>query len=232
MTKAPNLPATTLANYCYQGMFYNTSISSMPELPATTLAEGCYDSMFGGNRYLVDDVVLPATTLATNSYSEMFAQCSSLTSIEVAFTDWNQSLSTTHLWVDDVNANGIFKCQIELGQDDFILRGESYCPSGWSVQNINTGVCFTALQNDSAVAMTKVGNAPEVSLVYVKDGVENEFIPGTTIVNLNNTGDKVVIKAGESGNSSFGSSSTVYNGFVLSGKVAATGDVMGLLNCK
>ena len=47
LTQAPELPATTLANYCYNAMFSNcTSLTQAPELPATTLANSCYDYMF------------------------------------------------------------------------------------------------------------------------------------------------------------------------------------------
>ena len=49
MTRAPELPATTLAPYCYECAFKNcTSLTDAPELPATTLVEGCYESMFNG----------------------------------------------------------------------------------------------------------------------------------------------------------------------------------------
>ena len=47
LTNAPELPATTLAPYCYYSMFDNCkSLTTAPELPATTLADGCYYSMF------------------------------------------------------------------------------------------------------------------------------------------------------------------------------------------
>ena len=47
LTSAPELPATTLANYCYSNMFYGcTSLEKAPELKATTLAYQCYHSMF------------------------------------------------------------------------------------------------------------------------------------------------------------------------------------------
>ena len=47
LTSAPELPATTLAEGCYTGMFSNcTNLTSAPELPATTLAENCYTGMF------------------------------------------------------------------------------------------------------------------------------------------------------------------------------------------
>ena len=48
LTSAPELPATTLAEDCYHGMFwYCTNLESAPELPATTLMKNCYNLMFG-----------------------------------------------------------------------------------------------------------------------------------------------------------------------------------------
>lgn len=49
LTSAPELPAQTLARYCYFSMFQGcTSLSSAPALPATTLTSSCYSSMFEG----------------------------------------------------------------------------------------------------------------------------------------------------------------------------------------
>jgi hypothetical protein len=43
LTQAPELPATTLADYCYSSMFRDcTSLTQAPELPATTLTNRCY----------------------------------------------------------------------------------------------------------------------------------------------------------------------------------------------
>ena len=43
LTKAPTLPATTLANYCYSSMFSGcTSLTQAPALIAKTLAYSCY----------------------------------------------------------------------------------------------------------------------------------------------------------------------------------------------
>lgn len=73
------LPATTLANQCYGGMFYKcTSLTAAPELPATTLAYSCYGHMFYGCTSLVNAPELPATTLADYCYSSMFENCTSL----------------------------------------------------------------------------------------------------------------------------------------------------------
>ena len=80
LTVAPELPATTLASYCYDRMFYGcTSLTVAPELPAETLADNCYHGMFWDCTSLTVAPELPATTLASNCYSRMFYGCTSLT---------------------------------------------------------------------------------------------------------------------------------------------------------
>ena len=78
---APELPATTLANSCYQYMFSGcTSLTTVPSiLPATTLAEECYTGMFEGCTSLTTAPELPATTLPGSCYNSMFKGCTSLT---------------------------------------------------------------------------------------------------------------------------------------------------------
>ena len=80
LTKAPELPATTLADLCYEYMFRNcTSLTKAPELPVTSLAQYCYKGMFSGCKSLTEAPVLPATTLANYCYFSMFEGCTSLT---------------------------------------------------------------------------------------------------------------------------------------------------------
>ena len=79
LTKAPELPATTLVYGCYSGMFTRAvSLTEAPVLPATTLASFCYYFMFDSCRSLVKAPVLPATTLADYCYDSMFYSCQSL----------------------------------------------------------------------------------------------------------------------------------------------------------
>ena len=81
LTSAPELPATTLADFCYHSMFDGcTSLTAAPELPATTLADNCYNSMFLGCTSLTAAPKLPATKLAGDCYRYMFYGCTSLTS--------------------------------------------------------------------------------------------------------------------------------------------------------
>ena len=87
-SKALVLPATTLAKYCYYGLFSDCkSITQTPKLPATTLEEGCYASMFcnTGVSSIPEDL-LPAGkngvgALASECYHAMFMSCANLTSI-------------------------------------------------------------------------------------------------------------------------------------------------------
>ena len=74
------LPAMTLANQCYYGMFYGcTSLTTAPELKAETLAPSCYNAMFQGCTSLTVAPELKSETLADNCYSHMFQGCTSLT---------------------------------------------------------------------------------------------------------------------------------------------------------
>ena len=80
LATAPSLPATTLASYCYSGMFYDCiALTTAPELPATTLADECYSDMFSGCTALTTAPALPATTLAHGCYYRMFYGCTALT---------------------------------------------------------------------------------------------------------------------------------------------------------
>ena len=80
LTTAPELPATTLANGCYYYMFQGcSSLTTAPELPATTLASYCYQGMFSNCTGLTTAPALPATTLAGSCYNSMFERCTSLT---------------------------------------------------------------------------------------------------------------------------------------------------------
>lgn len=82
LTDASNLilPATTLSEKCYEGMFSDcSSLISIPKLPATTLTPWCYSGMFQNCTSLIESIQeLPATTLAEECYSYMFNGCTSL----------------------------------------------------------------------------------------------------------------------------------------------------------
>lgn len=92
-------------------------------------------------------------------------------------------------------------------------------------------LCFTSEEANSTVAMEANGSAPTVSLEYSTDGnTWSPFVVGTTTVTLANIGDKVYVRANSAGNTGMGTSASNYNKFVMTGKIAASGDVDTLLD--
>ena len=80
LTSAPALPATVMTEGCYCDMFINcSSLTEAPSLPAMTLAKMCYGGMFYNCYDLTTAPVLPATTMAEACYTYMFSGCESLT---------------------------------------------------------------------------------------------------------------------------------------------------------
>ena len=125
--------------YCYVSMFKNcTSLTTAPALPATTLASWCYGFMFQYCTSLTAAPILPATIIDEHyCYINMFYGSTSLSSVEVKFSNWQKSLGVTSNWLKDVAASGTFKCPTALGTNETIDRGVGYCPAGWTVVNID-----------------------------------------------------------------------------------------------
>ena len=102
-TKKLELPATTLADECYNGMFcLCTSLTTAPALPATTLADGCYAFMFQG--------------------------CTSLNCVICLATDISAS-DATDAWLNGVAGTGtLTKAKSMIG-----WTAGSNIPSGWTI---------------------------------------------------------------------------------------------------
>lgn len=79
LTAAPKLPATTLADYCYQDMFNGCeNLSSAPELKAVVVHEGSYQRMFANCTALKKAPALPATEVRKSGYQQMFSGCKNM----------------------------------------------------------------------------------------------------------------------------------------------------------
>ncbi len=127
------LPATTLADYCYYGMFYGcTSLTGAPELPATTLADYCYYGMFAGCTSLTIAPELPAPTLAQGCYRYMFEGCTSLNTVTCLATDISASNCVTD-WLGGT-AGGTF------------YRNPSVSDSFWAGKVPNTWIVHSYQQ--------------------------------------------------------------------------------------
>ena len=90
-------------------------------------------------------------------------------------------------------------------------------------------LCFTAENAGSTVAM-KVNGTPTKGQAFETstDGAAwSVFTPGTTTITLANVGDKVYFRGN---NITVSESSSIYYQFVMSGKIAASGNIMSLLS--
>lgn len=135
LIQAPHLPATSLASYCYASMFYGcTSLEQAPTLPATTLVANCYRQMFRDCSKLTQAPILPATTLVSNCYYQLFYHCSNLNYIKAMFTT-TPSTSYTSNWVNGVKSTGTFVKNSAASWND---TGNAGVPSGWTVQTSNS----------------------------------------------------------------------------------------------
>ena len=133
LTTAPKeLPATTLANGCYIDMFGNCkNLTTVPELPATTLAKSCYSGMFSGCTSLKTAPELPATTLANYCYQYMFNKCTKLNYIKCLATNISATNCTSN-WVSGVSSTGTF---VKAPSMASWTTGVSGIPTRWTIEN-------------------------------------------------------------------------------------------------
>ena len=251
LTKAPALPATTLAINCYSSMFQGcTSLTKAPEipainlassccsymfkdctnlttaptiLPATTLEDSCYSNMFKGCTSLTKAPELPATTLKTDCYKNMFYDCSKLNYIKALFTT-TPSTSYTSTWVSGVATDGTF---VKNKDATWSFIGNSAIPTGWTVKYFEAtydGLTFTAIEN-STISLSNVGgNNPDI-------WYSNNTVDWTkwNYSNIELTKDSKIYFKGNNG-TSFSKSTSQYSQFVMTGKIAASGNIMSLLD--
>ena len=94
-------------------------------------------------------------------------------------------------------------------------------------------LCFTAEEAGSTVAMAVNGTPTKgQAFEYSTDGTNwSVFTPGTTTITLANVGNKVYFRGD---NTTISESTNIYYRFVMSGKIAASGNIMSLLDktCK
>ena len=145
LTSAPELPAETLANYCYYKMFINCSnLTSAPVLPAETLVDCCYQGMFTNCSNLTSAPVLPAETLEDGCYSEMFYGCKKLSTVTMlASSDQITNKSAYSYWLYDAGTDKTVNSRTlkVMDADAYTaLEGNGYLPEIWKKGATNTKV--------------------------------------------------------------------------------------------
>lgn len=183
------LPATTLTQGCYSGMFFGCeSLTTAPELPATTLANNCYAMMFSNCTSLTTAPVLPATSLAAEScYGYMFFGCTRLNYIKCMATSRTGRGCTTD-WVTGVASSGTF---VKDGNMSGWTRGGSGIPTNWIVEDSYTG---TSIMVGSMSGGT----------IGLGQGCEAVFngslsVSGNAVGSLTNSGDFLIVQGGQFG---------------------------------
>lgn len=135
ITVAPNLPATSMTEWCYHSMFRNcTGLTTPPQLPSTSLANHCYEEMFSGCTSLTTAPDLPASTLYLECYRSMFKDCTSLTRIKCLAR--NFATDSTTDWVDNVGLYGTFVKSSVM--NSWAIDSTSGIPTTWTVQSVGT----------------------------------------------------------------------------------------------
>lgn len=234
LVQAPALPATTLGSYCCSYMFQGcTALVQAPALQPTTLAQGCYAEMFMNCTSLVQAPELPATTLAPYCYVEMFSGCSNLNYVKALFTDISAE-GCLNSWLSNVSSTGTFI----KSKDATWTNEQAGIPTGWTVQ-VEGGVtpepeperdylCFTST-GDSTVAMTQNGtpntSANKVIQYKLNDGQWQTW--DLSAVSLAD-GAKMYLKSDDE--IPMGESYDICKNFNMTGSIAASGNIMSLLN--
>ena len=233
LTKAPALPATTLADSCYWDMFSSClSLTKAPELPATALAVDCYYGMFRSCGSLVKAPELSATTLSTHCYTNMFDGCRSLNEVRCkipsSYSSSDISSNYARYWLYGVSSTGTFYTNADANWPS----GLSGIPEGWTrvnkeapaVDDITKPLTFKATQDGSTVKLTKYGS-PSGTFQTSSDG-GNTWTDYTidTAITLN-TGDEVSFRA-KADRSAQSDSNYFY--FEMTGKIEAWHNVMSM----
>lgn len=124
-------------NYAFSKLFYAcTTLKSVSSgfLPATTLAESCYQYMFRGCTKITTAPELPATTLVYYCYQFMFANCSKLNYIKAMFITTPDS-PYTGSWVYGVASTGTF---VKNPAATWDVTGSYGVPSRWTIETASS----------------------------------------------------------------------------------------------
>ena len=129
-----------------------------------------------------------------------------------------------------INLGNIKISDLRLGasQVKAVYFGSEQVWGGEEPGPVGDWLCFTAQEAGSTVKLTKVGSAPDVNLQTSTNGSSWTPYAVEDTITLANVNDKVYFKAVGS-NSAMGSQTSNYNMFVMTGKIAASGNVNSLL---
>ena len=154
--------------YCFCHLFDVCKLlTKAPDLPATTLAPGCYFEMFHGCNRLETAPVLPATRLFDWSYAYMFQGCSNLNYVKCLAEDIDYS-KCTYYWLDAVKSSGTFVKA--SGMNKWTPDSEHGIPSGWAVKdNISASQYLTFTSSGTSTISLSLTYVSSPKLYYSRN---------------------------------------------------------------
>lgn len=232
LTRAPELPATTLSGGPYDSMgnlgpyFQMFHLCSRLEkaptiLPATSVPSSSYFGMFMSCRALIASPVLPATNPGDYAYRFMFANCKNLKQITCYAKSNLGQFKATHFWVEGVPAGGTFISDPSVSWPS----GDHGIPAGWN--GFVDPLTIEAIENGTIT----ISNPQELSITYGKDihlGSATTSSNSTITIDVS-AGDKLRLWGD---NEVYGHESAVYlyTNISGSGKHKVYGDIRSLVS--
>ena len=135
-------------------------------------------------------------------------------------------------WNDKADGSGTtYNNSTILSNQSYITLYAQYITENPVDINKDIYLCFTAEEAGSTIEMTTNGSAPIVYLETSTTGNTfgwTEFTVDSTTITLPNVGDKVYFRAKQD-NERFGTGVFDYNYFIMTGKIAASGNLNTLL---
>ena len=169
LTTAPMLPATKLADNCYEGMFYGcTALTNAPALPATELTERCYYSMFYGCTALKSAPALPAEKLALFCYNNMFNGCTALTQAPELKASTIKTSCYSYMFDGCSNLSSVTMLAEDVSVENYLMQ--------W-LKNAGTSAQSRTLK----LKNSDVYNALKSQIYYLPDNWKSDA-SGTTII--------------------------------------------------
>lgn len=193
---APELPATTLAGYCYTSMFQECSMLTVaPVLPATTPAAYCYDSMFRDCTSLQKAPDLPLINVEDNHcYPSMFYGCAALThapAMAPQTRNGNDCSANMFANCTSLVVGPSMKFSIGIWGRSF-ANGFSGCTSLREIQIILGDGTQTIVVSDQQNMFANVAKYGVLYTVSWNDWTTNNIVPSTwRIVNLDESANTV-----------------------------------------
>ena len=201
-------PSPIEGKYAFYGLFAGaenlvTNHIRHVELPATELAEGCYQAMFYGCKGLQRISELPASTLAKNCYKEMFADCSNMSyvrclasglSVEGCTKDWLANAgsevtsektvaSVIPFTADSNDGTPAGWTNLVLTPVDKVTLNTTNLLLGWG-ENISTTATLTATVSPAYSILSAVywSSSDESVATVSSSGVVTVLNPGNAVI--------------------------------------------------